>query len=282
MDELYIIARRVLLDALEALGEHRAATILVGAQAVYLHTGAAELGVAEYTTDADLALDPALLAVLPPLEQALEGAGFSSSAGNIGVWKTRRQTAAALDIDVQVDLLVPATVSPGSGRRAARLVGHGVHAARKVDGLEGVLVDQAEHDIPSLEPDMDARVVRAKVAGPGALLVAKLFKIHERSGSVRANDKDALDVLRVLQAIPTVDLAQRLRSVLADERSAAAATKALKLFDDLFANRGSDGAVMAARATQPLLDPDQVRLTCEVLAGDLRAELSRCGLRENR
>jgi hypothetical protein len=39
VDELYVIARRVLLDALEALGEHREATILVGAQAVYLHTG---------------------------------------------------------------------------------------------------------------------------------------------------------------------------------------------------------------------------------------------------
>jgi len=34
-----VIARRVLLDALEALGEHRDPTILVGAQAIYLHTG---------------------------------------------------------------------------------------------------------------------------------------------------------------------------------------------------------------------------------------------------
>ena len=61
MDELYVIARQVLLDALEALGPHRDATILVGAQAIYLHTGDAELAVAEYTTDADLALDPDLL-----------------------------------------------------------------------------------------------------------------------------------------------------------------------------------------------------------------------------
>jgi len=30
MDELHVLARRVLLDALEALGEHRDATILVG------------------------------------------------------------------------------------------------------------------------------------------------------------------------------------------------------------------------------------------------------------
>ena len=58
MDDLYVIARRVLLDALDALGEHKGATILVGAQAIYLHTGDADLGVAEYTTDADLARCP--------------------------------------------------------------------------------------------------------------------------------------------------------------------------------------------------------------------------------
>jgi hypothetical protein len=64
VDELYVIARRVLLDALDALDEHRDATILVGAQAIYLQTGDADLGVAEYTTDVDLAFDPfdALLA----------------------------------------------------------------------------------------------------------------------------------------------------------------------------------------------------------------------------
>jgi len=48
VDELYVIARRVLLDALDALGKHRAATILVGAQAIYLHTGDADLGVERF------------------------------------------------------------------------------------------------------------------------------------------------------------------------------------------------------------------------------------------
>lgn len=269
MDELYVIARRVLLDALDALGEHREATILVGAQAVYLHTGDADLGVAEYTTDADLAFDPTLLAEIPPLEQALEGAGFYGSSSAIGIWKTRRRTSASLDINVQVDLLVPTTVSPGTGRRAARLPGHGVNAARKVDGLEGVLVDLGEHDIASLEPAVDARVVRAKVAGPGALLVAKVFKIHERRGSARANDKDALDVLRILQGISTEDLARRLTSILGDERSATTGARALELFSELFGNRGGDGAAMAARAAQPVMDADQVRITCKALAGDL-------------
>ena len=269
VDELYVIARRVLLDALEALGEHRDATILVGAQAIYLHTGDGDLGVAEYTTDADLVIDPTLLGEIPPLEQALEDAGFYGAAREVGIWKTRRRTSASLDIDVQVDLLVPRTVSPGAGRRAARLPGHGVNAARKVDGLEGVLVDVAEHDIGSLEIEDDPRVVRAKVAGPGALLVAKMFKIHERRGSARANDKDALDVLRILQGIATEELARRLTSILGDSRSAATGARAVGLLSELFGNRGGEGAIMAARAAQPVIDADQVRLACEVLAGDL-------------
>lgn len=275
MDELYVIARRVLLDALDALGTHKGAAILVGAQAIYLHTGNADLGVAEYTTDADLAFDPNLLAEIPPIEQALEGAGFHSPNNAIGIWKTRRTTSTSLDIDVQVDLLVPASVSPGTGRRAARLPGHGVNAARKVDGLEGALVDLGEHDIGSLEPEIDPRALRAKVAGPGALLVAKMFKIHERRGSARANDKDALDVLRVLQAIETHDLATRIESILADARSAATGARAMELFDDLFGSRGGAGAAMAARAAQPLLDEDQVRISCAALAGDLLDVLAR-------
>ncbi len=36
---IYVAARGVLLDALDALGEQRQAVILAGAQAIYLHTG---------------------------------------------------------------------------------------------------------------------------------------------------------------------------------------------------------------------------------------------------
>ena len=49
-DPEYVLARRVLLDALQALGEQWSAVVLVGAQAIYLHTGDAELAVASYTT----------------------------------------------------------------------------------------------------------------------------------------------------------------------------------------------------------------------------------------
>jgi hypothetical protein len=76
-DELHVMARRVLLDVLGAPGDHRDALILVGAQAVYLRVGDADLAITPYTTDADLVIDPAVLAEIPPLERALLDAGFS-------------------------------------------------------------------------------------------------------------------------------------------------------------------------------------------------------------
>ncbi len=65
VDDAYILARRILLDALEALAPHRDAVIVVGAQAIYLHTGEGDLAVSPYTTDADLALDPSALSPAP-------------------------------------------------------------------------------------------------------------------------------------------------------------------------------------------------------------------------
>jgi hypothetical protein len=57
-DPLYVRARAALLDTLDALEPHLDALVLVGAQAIYLHTGDAELTVAEYTTDADFSISP--------------------------------------------------------------------------------------------------------------------------------------------------------------------------------------------------------------------------------
>ncbi len=53
--QVFVAARRVLLDATDALAEQSEALILVGAQAVYLHSGNADIPVAIFTADADIA-----------------------------------------------------------------------------------------------------------------------------------------------------------------------------------------------------------------------------------
>src|SRR5712691_1819198 len=86
IDPRYIAARRVLLDALEALAPHGPAVIVAGAQAVYLRAGVSDIGIAPYTTDGDLALDPTLLGDEPALEAAMRTAHFEPDLREPGIW----------------------------------------------------------------------------------------------------------------------------------------------------------------------------------------------------
>jgi hypothetical protein len=266
LDELYVLARRVLLDALEALGPHRDAMILVGAQAIYLQVGEADLAVAPYTTDGDLAIDPTRLSEKPRLEELLTKAGFKPK--DVGVWITNRATSIAPQVEVEIDLLVPKTISPGRGKRAARLPGHDATSARIVDGLEGAVVDVGTLTLEALEPQ-DQRRFELLVAGPAALLVAKVHKIEDRKGTVRSEDKDAYDVLRVLRGTTTNELARRLVGMRSDRRSAAACTRGMTLLRELFGTEGAAGSQMAARAVGSLADAAETAVSCAVLTQDL-------------
>jgi hypothetical protein len=270
-DELYTVARTVLLDALEALGEHRKALVLVGAQAIYLRVGEADLAVASYTTDGDLAIDPRILVEVPPLEQKLTEAGFKRNAkGDVGIWVARRPTATQRLLDVSVDLLVPTAFSPGDHpekHRSARLPGHS-KVARTVNGLEGVLVDQDALEISSFVGS-DPRAFQIPVAGPAAMIMAKTFKIQDRLGSTRLSDKDALDVYRLLRGVPTDDLAARYRLILEDAIAGANGRASLGLLKGLFGDRRAQGVAMTLQASENLLDPEETATALVFLAQDL-------------
>jgi hypothetical protein len=270
-DELYTVARTVLLDALDALGEHRPALVLVGAQAIYLRIGEADLAVASYTTDGDLAIDPRILGADPPLEQKLIEAGFTRNAkGDLGIWVARRPAASQWLLEVSVDLLVPTAFSPGDHpekHRSARLPGHS-RVARTVHGLEGVLVDKDQLEVRSFLAS-DPRVFQVLVAGPAALIMAKAFKIQDRLGSGRLSDKDALDVYRLLRGVPTGELAARYRLILEDAIAGATAGASLDLFRSQFGNRSGHGVRMTLQATENLLDPEETASSLVVLARDL-------------
>lgn len=75
-EDLLVRSRSVMLDALEALAAHRDAVIVIGAQAVYLRTGGAQVALAEATKDSDLAMDPRRLGDDPRVEAAMNEAGF--------------------------------------------------------------------------------------------------------------------------------------------------------------------------------------------------------------
>ena len=109
---------------------------LVGAQAIYLYTEDIEFPVAEYTTDADVTLDPQLLKQTPEIESALTKSGFHRGrrvGAGVGTTEIQGRT-----VDIDVDLMVPEALG-GPGRRAAQLTGHAKEVARKARGLEAAL-----------------------------------------------------------------------------------------------------------------------------------------------
>ena len=149
-DPRYVAARRVLLDALEALAPHGRAVIVAGAQAVYLRTGLSEIGIAPYTTDGDLALDPTLLRDEPQLEAAMRAARFRPDLREPGIWLAS-VTVDGEELIIPVDLIVPEGAASGAGRRGARLGSHGRRAARRAVGLEAALVDHSSMTVAALE-----------------------------------------------------------------------------------------------------------------------------------
>lgn len=271
-DPLYVAARRVLLDALEALREHLSAVVLVGAQAVYVHTGEADLAVAPFTTDADLALDPRRLGPEPLIELALGGAEFRPSVA-VGHWE-RSVEVEGVPRTVAVDLLVPESLG-GAGRRGARIPPHGKTAARKAGGLEAALVDRDVTSVAALEPS-DTRRFNLAVAGPSALLVAKVHKMLDRAESIdRTRDKDALDIYRLLRVVQTEELVRRFQILLADDVASAATAYAAEELPRLFGSPSAPGVRMAVRAAAPLEPGDTLAASLTLLASDLLEGLRR-------
>lgn len=261
----YVLARKVLLDALSALGTHREAIVLVGAQAIYLQVGEADLAVPVMTNDGDLALDPRRLGDAPIVGAAMGDAGFIQLK-QPGAWQGRH--------GVQVDLMVPEALAGRPGHRGAELGVHGRSAARQTRGLEAALVDNEVHTVSAFEED-DTREFEIAVAGPAALLIAKLVKISERVGTPRLEDKDALDVLRLLRGTETEQLAGRLVKLLADSVAGEVTREALSQLEPLFGTANSTGCEMAARAAWPVVPEAEVKESCVALVGDLLAALDR-------
>ncbi len=258
-DPLYVRARRALLDALDALEPHLDAIVLVGAQAVYLHTADTELAVAEYTTDADLAVAPGDLADSPLIGDALTASGFTPRS-HPGGW---------LSPDgIYLDVMVPDALA-GPGTRGARLGAHGKRAARRAKGLEATLVDRERRTIVALDSN-DSRSREIWIAGSAALSVAKLHKIGERvEAQDRVRDKDALDLYRLFQAVPTAQLAEGMRRLRAHPLSIDATAKALSTLRALFTRRDAEGIEMTVRAAGDPADSDVMRASMVTLAADL-------------
>ncbi len=280
LDPHYVQARRVLLDALFALAPHGKAIVVAGAQAIYLHTGDADFAIAPFTIDSDFVINPSLLGDNPLLEAAMREAGFELSPrpqGHLepGIWVTPALVGDHQEL-IAVDLIVPEGAAPPGGRRGARLGVHGNRAARRIPGLEAALIDHSPMQIMPLDA-ADTRSMTAEVAGPAALLVAKAHKLHDRvedDRSHRIKDKDASDVVRLMQTTVPSTLAAVFEKLLNDPVAASPTRDGLDYLRQLFGRRGRPGVTMAMNALTIAIDPDTVEVICTSFMAQLDGALA--------
>lgn len=261
-DVTVVKARAGLLDALEALGSHRSAVVLVGAQALYSHTSRFKSNIAEYTQDADLAFRPELLTSSPLLEVALTDAGFTPDIkGQPGRWISPGK--------IPVDFMVPERLA-GTKKRSAGVDPHAKYTARNTRGIEGCLVENDIQLIQSLD-SADQRGYQIAVAGPSSLLIAKTIKIAERiEANRKLEDKDAHDIYRLLSAVPVETLILGFRKLTSHPLSTEITEIGLQSFDVLFA-KGPDaeGSMRAGQAEFGFGSPETISQSVAFLARDL-------------
>lgn len=264
--ELYMAARRVLLDAADALAEQHEALILVGAQAVYLRAGDADIPVAVYTADADIGIDRMMLSADPKLQDAMHAAGFElrrSDRVQPGTW-VRDVRVGEKVLAIPVDLLIPSRFSDRTShrRRSVSIPPHDKMSVRRVDGIELAMVDNDQMPIESLDPD-DQRTIVMKVAGPVALLTAKAYKIRDRVAETkpgREADKDAGDVIRLMRMSDIRAVSASFTALMKneDERIASTAAQGLGMLIDQFGRPRGVGIEMAQRGLAGALPPQTI------------------------
>jgi hypothetical protein len=104
-----------------------------------------------------------------------------------------------------------------------------------------------------------------EVAGVAALLVAKAHKIHDRSAGGRVDrlkDKDASDVVRMMQTSSPHETGATLALLREHPLAAGSTSAALQFLNELFGRRAGDGVRMAQRALRLAIPAEQVATVC--------------------
>jgi hypothetical protein len=105
--------------------------------------------------------------------------------------------------------------------------------------------------------------------------LADEHKVAERVGARdRVRDKDALDILRILRAIPSEQLAERLDRLASSNLASPVTAEAITVLPTLFGTTTTEGVRMAVRAAGTSEDPATIASSLVALTADLLALLN--------
>ena len=110
-----------------------------------------------------------------------------------------------------------------------------------------------------------------------ALLIAKSYKIVDRveaGREDRTSDKDASDVVRIMQSVAPAQMTAALEQLQGNAIAGASTELGIAHFERLFGRRNGDGISMAIRALGQAMPEERVRALCLAYAGEVQAALS--------
>jgi hypothetical protein len=141
--------------------------------------------------------------------------------------------------------------------------------------LAAALVDNAPRRITALDP-VGRRSFEFAVAGPAALLIAKLHKIGERVDRTpnRLKNKDASDLFLLLRATRTEALADTLRRLRELPATGETTETAVRFLRELFSSAAGVGIGLLRAAVADIEDEEITAQSCVALTQDLLDALS--------
>jgi hypothetical protein len=104
--------------------------------------------------------------------------------------------------------------------------------------------------------------------------VAKSYKIHDRIEAGiedRTYDKDASDIVRIMQSVSAREMAAALAELRANSATQASTKLGMTYLEELFGRRNGEGIAMAIRALRVAMPEERVRAICLAYSAELRA-----------
>jgi hypothetical protein len=246
-----VAANRVMLELWTILASFADAMTIVGGSAPPLLTGDRPDDPYIGTLDVDLVVDP----ISVPDEAYRTIAELIRERGYVQQdqpfrW-LRSVTVEDRSIDVEVDLLAPATPRSGRGHRHERIGGEPL--ARRTEGAELVRTGHVERQLSGILPDGRRHRVAVRVATPAALVMLKALAMGQRD-----KPKDAYDIDYLLRHIGSEEVAAAIHEF----GRAEPVRKALAVLGDRFSSIDAIGPTTVAlyrRAAVGSAEADQLQ-----------------------
>ena len=245
-----VAAQRVLLELWTILAGFADAMTIVGGSAPPLLTGDRPDDPYVGTLDVDLVIDPIGIAddVYRTIAELLRERGYVQLDQPFR-W-LRSVVVDGRPIDVEVDLLAPATPRGGASHRHERIGGEPL--ARRTEGAELVRTAFVDQEIDGLLPDGRPNRVSVRVAAPAALVVLKALAMGGRD-----KPKDAYDIDYLLGHVGVEEMAGGMIAM----GHVDPVVKAVGILADRFASIDAIGpASVALYRRVPLGSPEADRI----------------------